>query len=240
MSRMVLMCGPRKLRRHFSLDRPLCHLMLTILYSLEERGAANAVLVNELRFDFLEPWSLVEERYEGSVNPKLLSKSDHLVRYCANAERAADQGVTGMPDPCLHPNDRKQRSPSGLAVKARIRPAGARGKRRKTRGLKIRDPGVVITLNFADGVRARSTAIHLPPNLWWPRRRFPVVENQSANPPVRPHKGEWPTPLRGASAGHIEVDPCLGGACRGCSPKSSSARAPRRYFLSRNIPSVSP
>lgn len=96
-ARMVLLCGTRKLRRHFSLDQPLRHVLLTILYSLEEQGAVNAVLVNGLRFDFLEPWSLVEERYEGSVSPKLLSKSDHLVGYCAPVEPAADQQALRVP-----------------------------------------------------------------------------------------------------------------------------------------------
>ncbi len=128
---MVLMCGTRKLRRHFSLDRPLCHLMLTILYSLEERGAANAVLVNELRFDFLEPWSLVEERYEGSVNPKLLSKSDHLVRYCANAERAADQGVTGMPDRACIPTIGSSAHLPGLQLRLEFAPPAPEGRGEK-------------------------------------------------------------------------------------------------------------
>jgi hypothetical protein len=106
-SRMVLMCGTSKLRRHFPLDKPLCHLMLTILYSLQERGSVNAVLVNELRFDFLEPWSLVEERYEASVNPKLLGKSDHLVRYCTSWEPTAEQRATcGADDHRIKTNGR--------------------------------------------------------------------------------------------------------------------------------------
>ncbi len=79
-NRVILTSGSRKLRRNFPQGKPICHLLATVLYSKDRCGSAWRVLIKGLRFDFLEPWSPIQKRYEASVNQHLLSKGKHATR----------------------------------------------------------------------------------------------------------------------------------------------------------------
>ena len=70
-NRRVLTSSSTKLREQF--QSPIFHLLCTVLYA--ER--ANAVRVEALRLDFLEPSTAVSVRLEASVSHKLLSQAPH-------------------------------------------------------------------------------------------------------------------------------------------------------------------
>lgn len=79
-NRMILTSGSGKLRRNFPTGKPICHLLATVMYSKRRLGDRCRVLIKELRFDFLEPWTHVQRRYEASVNQRMLSKGKHATR----------------------------------------------------------------------------------------------------------------------------------------------------------------
>lgn len=79
-NRVILTCGSRKLRRSFGTRQPICHLLATVFYSQTSCGRCSRVVVQGLRFDFLEPWTPVQKRYEASVNAHLLSRGKHFTR----------------------------------------------------------------------------------------------------------------------------------------------------------------
>ena len=79
-NRVILTCGSRKLRRSFGTRQRICHLLATVFYTKSRSGRRCRIVINGLRFDFLEPWTPVRKRYEASVNQHMLSKADHSTR----------------------------------------------------------------------------------------------------------------------------------------------------------------
>ena len=79
-NRVILTSGTRKLRRNFPVGKPICHLLATVLYSKSRHGRKWQIGINGLRFDFLEPWTRIQKRYEGSLNQHILSKGKHFTR----------------------------------------------------------------------------------------------------------------------------------------------------------------
>jgi len=79
-NRMILTCGSGKLRRNFPAGKPICHLLATVIYSKRRLSHGSRVVIKEMRFDFLEPWTHVQRRYEASVNQRILSKGKHATR----------------------------------------------------------------------------------------------------------------------------------------------------------------
>lgn len=86
--RMILTSGTRKLRRNFRVDRPICHLLTTAVYSVARRGRRSVIRVHGLDFEFLEPSTLVQNQYEASVNQRLLAKGKHSRRLLLWGPRA--------------------------------------------------------------------------------------------------------------------------------------------------------
>jgi hypothetical protein len=78
--RIILTTGTRKLRRNFNTREPICHLLVTAVYSTVRQGNCRRVLVQALDFDFLEPWTLVQNQYQASVNQRLLARGEHSRR----------------------------------------------------------------------------------------------------------------------------------------------------------------
>ena len=78
--RIILTTGTRKLRRNFNTREPICHLLVTAVYSLVRQGNRRQVSVQALDFDFLEPWTLVQNQYQASVNQRLLAHGEHSRR----------------------------------------------------------------------------------------------------------------------------------------------------------------
>ena len=70
--RRVLTSSSKKLRAQFS--GPIHHLILTVLYS--GRGEEFAK-IEAIRLDFLEPTTIVNVRFEASVNHKILAEGHH-------------------------------------------------------------------------------------------------------------------------------------------------------------------
>ena len=79
-NRVIITSGTRKLRRNFPVGKPICHLLATVLYSKSRHGQKWQIGIDGLRFDFLEPWTRIQKRYEGSLNQHLLSKGKHSTR----------------------------------------------------------------------------------------------------------------------------------------------------------------
>jgi hypothetical protein len=69
--RVILTCSSSKLRRHFV--PPINHLLVTVFY----RKHRNRVWIENLRLDFLEPWTKVRVRLEASVSQHLLAEGKH-------------------------------------------------------------------------------------------------------------------------------------------------------------------
>jgi len=78
--RVVLTSTGKKLRRHFSPDTPICHLLATVFYSRCQDGSRWRIAVEGLRLDFLSPATPVEVRWEASVSHRLLSRAPHPIR----------------------------------------------------------------------------------------------------------------------------------------------------------------
>lgn len=78
--RIILTCATGKLRRNFRRGEPICHVLATALYSMSREGKRRRVIVNGLDLDFLEPWTLVQNQYQASVNQRLLAKGNHASR----------------------------------------------------------------------------------------------------------------------------------------------------------------
>ncbi len=90
-NRVILTSGTRKLRRNFPAGKPLCHVLVTVLYSKSHRGRSWQVEVNGIRLDFLEPWTPIQKRYEASINHRLLSKGKHFTRVIASPSTKSRQ-----------------------------------------------------------------------------------------------------------------------------------------------------
>lgn len=70
-NRVVLTASSEKVRRHFS--PPVHHLLATASYSMRQQE----LYVTNLRLDFLQPYTEVNGRLEGSVSQRLLSRGKH-------------------------------------------------------------------------------------------------------------------------------------------------------------------
>ena len=71
--RRVLTSSSNKLRTQFT--PPICHLLLTVLYSKEDKE--NFAIIDTIRLDFLEPTTTVNVRLEASVSQKILEDDPH-------------------------------------------------------------------------------------------------------------------------------------------------------------------
>lgn len=91
-NRVILTSGSRKLRRSFAPRQPICHLLATVLYSKRREGRRCRIVIDGLRFDFLEPWTRVQKRYEASVNQYLLSKGNHSTRLILGKQSVVSSG----------------------------------------------------------------------------------------------------------------------------------------------------
>lgn len=91
-NRVILTSATRKLRRNFPAGKPICHLLATVLYSKLPRGRRCQVSIEGLRFDFLEPWTRIQKRYEGSINQRLLSKGRHRTRLILSRSAKSRKG----------------------------------------------------------------------------------------------------------------------------------------------------
>jgi hypothetical protein len=70
-TRVILTAASGKLRRFF--HPPIKHVLATICY----RKEGPRVWIDDLRMDFLEPWTLVRVRLEASVTQRLLLQGKH-------------------------------------------------------------------------------------------------------------------------------------------------------------------
>jgi hypothetical protein len=75
-NRIVLTSTSSKLRMTF-LCRPICHLLVTVFHS---RLSPSFIEMRNVRLDFLEPSSFVQQRFEASVSHYLLARSEHESR----------------------------------------------------------------------------------------------------------------------------------------------------------------
>ncbi len=102
--RMILTSGTRKLRHSFKAGEPICHLLATALYSSVCSKRRRQVIFHGLYLAFLEPWTLVQNQYEASVNQRLLANGDHSRRLVLWGEHPRD-GAARVTARNLQPED---------------------------------------------------------------------------------------------------------------------------------------
>ena len=73
--RRVLTSSSERLCSNFT--APIYHLLLTAVYSRTERIQDDAIKIDDIRLDFLEPETTVNVRFEASVNHKILADENH-------------------------------------------------------------------------------------------------------------------------------------------------------------------
>jgi hypothetical protein len=86
-NRIVLTSSTEKLRRHFT--PPVRHLLVTVCY----RRRRGRFWIRYVRLDFLQPWTRVHVRLEGSLTKRILSADRNG---CARI-RGADKELSSVP-----------------------------------------------------------------------------------------------------------------------------------------------